>query len=377
MIKDPVAPTSELAIFLPSFEGGGAERVAVILANALAVRGHRVQLLVASDKGPNRAAVLAAVSVLSFNRRHVRSCVVPLARWLRSERPYVLLSMMSHANLVAIAASCLSRSPHRLVLSERTVASRSIANDRSLKGAIIAQGIRYAYGLADAVVAVSASVARDLAQTYGLDESLLRVVYNPVDIDRVRAQAAQECDAPWWSAPHVPIILSVGRLTPEKDHLTLLGAFAKVRQKVRARLVILGEGELRVALEGRCRALGLQEDVLLPGFATNPYAAMARAHCFVLSSAWDGFPNVLVEVAALGTPIVATDCPGGTREILGGVEGAELVPVGDVHAMSEAIKGALHRSRPVVALARRAEFFSVANAVAAYEDVLGVGRERG
>jgi len=286
----------------------------------------------------------------------------------------VLLSMMTHTNLATIAASRLSRSPSRLVLSEHNVASRSIDNDRSLKGALIAQGIRYAYGLADAVVAVSVGVARDLAETFGLDESLLHVIYNPVDIDLVRAQAAQECVVPWQLTPDVPTILSVGRLAPQKDHMTLLEAFAKVRQTIPARLVILGEGELRVALEGRCRALGLQEDVLLPGYAANPYAAMARAHCFVLSSAWEGFGIVLAEAAALGTPIVATDCPAGPREILGGVDGAELVPVGDVQAMSEAIGRAIHRSRPVPALARRAADFSVGKAVAAYEEVLGIRR---
>jgi len=367
-----VGPTSHIAIFLPSFGGGGAEGVTVMLANALAGRGHRVDLLVARDEGPNRAVVAGAVSVLSFSRGHVRSCVVPLARWLRRERPRALLSMMNHANLAAVAASRLSGSPHRLVLSERTFASRSIASEPSLKGVIIAQGIRHAYRLADAVVAVSADVARDLAETYGLDASLLHVIHNPVDSDRVRAQAAREFDAPWWPAGHVSTVLSVGRLTPQKDHLTLLEAFAKVRRTNCARLVILGEGELRAALERQVRALGLEEDVMLPGYVANPFPAMARAHCFVLSSAWEGFPNVLAEVAALGTPIVATDCPGGSREILGGVDGAELVPIGDVQAMSEAIERAIHSVRPVPALARRAADFSVAKAVAAYEEVLGI-----
>lgn len=366
--------TDTVAIFLPSFGGGGAERVAVTLANALAERRHRVHLLAGISDGPNRAAVSAAVSVTSFGRQHVRSCIMPLAHWLRSYRPAVLLSFMKHANMAAAVASLLSRSSHRLVLSDRTSPSVSLASERWLARLLISAGIWSMYRRADAIVAVSKSSARDLCTTYGLDESLVKVIYNPVDVGDVQQQASEATEERWWPMAGKRVILSVGRLTRAKDHITLLDAFARIRGKTNTTLVIIGEGELRPPIEEHIRALGIQKDVILPGFVPKPVSMMARANCFVLSSQWEGFPNVLLEAAAVGTPIVATDCPGGSREILGGIEGAELVPVGDAETMSKAIERALCATRPVTALMRRAEEFSVAKAVFAYEEALGLYR---
>jgi glycosyltransferase involved in cell wall biosynthesis len=367
-------PATRAAIFLPSFRTGGAERVAVMLANGLAERGHDVHLLVASEEGPNRAGVSDAVSVVSFHRQHTRGCVVSLARWLRKHQPAVLLSLMKHANLVAAAASAISGSSHRLVLSERTFPSVSLATERWPIGPIVAMGIRRMYRSADLVVAVSKSVARDLCETYKLAESLVTVINNPVDIDRVRARARDGLDGRWWPSRTKAVVLFVGRLTQAKDPDTLLCAFARVREARKATLVLLGDGELRAQVESRIRALSLQEDVVLAGHCANPYPAMAHADCLVLSSRWEGFPNVLLEAAALGTPIVATDCPGGSREILEGIGGAELVHPGDAVAMAEAIERAATTKRPVTALMRRAQDFRVDEIVGRYERALDLPR---
>jgi glycosyltransferase involved in cell wall biosynthesis len=361
---------SRVAIFLPSFRTGGAERVAVMIANGLAERGHEVSLLVARDEGPNRATVSVAVSVISFGHRHTRGCILPLARWLRERRPAVMLSFMKHANLVAAAASSLSGSSHRLVLSERTFPSVSLATERWPIGAILALGIRWMYRAADAIVAVSESVAHDLCGTYKLDESLVTVIHNPVDVDRVRMGAREPLDERSWPRRPGAIIVFVGRLTRAKDPDTLLRAFAKAREATEATLVLLGDGELRPQVESQIRTLRLQDDVVLGGHCDNPYPAMAHASCLVLSSRWEGFPNVLLEAAAVGVPIVATDCPGGSREILQGVEGAELVSPGDVTAMADAMRRAVGIRRPVTALMRRAEDFGLDRVVTSYERIL-------
>ena len=167
------------------------------------------------------------------------------------------------------------------------------------------------------------------------------------------------------------MILGVGRLTQAKDFPTLIRAFALVRKKRAARLMILGEGEERPKLEALVRELGLEREVTLPGFVDNPYKYMKRAAVFVLSSKWEGFGNVLVEAMALGTPVVSTDCPSGPAEILENGRWGRLVPVGDVYALAEAIIETLDEEHhPDVA--NRAKDFAVELAVEKYINVLGV-----
>jgi glycosyltransferase involved in cell wall biosynthesis len=162
-----------------------------------------------------------------------------------------------------------------------------------------------------------------------------------------------------------PVILGVGRLTVQKDFPTLIRAFARVRQKRNARLLILGEGELRSELNALVAELGLQADVALPGFVENPFVFMRHASLFVLSSAWEGFGNVLVEAMACGMPVVSTDCPSGPAEILQNGKWGRLVPVGDVQALSEALLATLEESTHPDVAARAAEC-SVDRAVEGY-----------
>jgi len=140
--------------------------------------------------------------------------------------------------------------------------------------------------------------------------------------------------------------VAVGRLQMQKDYPTLLHAFAQVRKNRPVRLLILGEGKDRLALEELIKELGLEQDVSLPGFVMNPYAYMARASLFVLSSRWEGLPTVLIEALCCGTPVVSTDCPSGPREILRDGQYGQLVPVGDVDGLAQAIEAALNSKAP-------------------------------
>jgi glycosyltransferase involved in cell wall biosynthesis len=159
------------------------------------------------------------------------------------------------------------------------------------------------------------------------------------------ALAAEPVDHPWFASGEPPVVLGVGRLTKQKDFATLLRAFAELRACRPARLAILGEGEERPALESLVRELDLVPEVWLPGYQRNPFKFMARAGVFVLSSAWEGSPGVLVQALACGAPVVATDCPSGPREVLGGGDAGRLVPVGDASALAAAVAAMLARSR--------------------------------
>ncbi|MBI3992233.1 MAG: glycosyltransferase [Candidatus Lambdaproteobacteria bacterium] len=361
----------KVAIFLPSLRGGGAERIMVTLANAFAGKGLRVDLVVAKAEGPYLKDVVPSVRVVDLGSSRVLTSLPRLARYLRRERPQVMLSAMSHANVVAIVARCLSRAPTRVVVSERAHLSDILAHDPSLRGRAMASLMRWTYPLAEGAVAVSQGVADDLAATIGLPRERIRVVYNPIDAVRMAALAAEPLRHPWFEPGEPPVMLGIGRLTAQKDFTTLIRAFARLRTKRAARLMILGEGELRQELEALVAAMHVSGDVLLPGFVDNPYAYLRRARLFVLSSGWEGLPGALFEAMACGTPVVSTDCPSGPAEILENGRWGRLVPVGDVGALAQAMAEALDECSPPDVVARAREF-SVERAVEGYLHALGL-----
>jgi glycosyltransferase involved in cell wall biosynthesis len=197
--------------------------------------------------------------------------------------------------------------------------------------------MRRLYPKADRIVAVSQGVADDLISLLNLPHEKVTVIYNPIFTPELFEQAKQPANHPWFEQNRLPVILAVGRLTRQKDYPILFRAFSLVRQVRPAKLLILGEGEERANLERLAIELGIQNDVSMPGFVDNPFAFMAKASVFVLSSAWEGFGNVLVEALACGCPVVATDCRSGPREILDNGRYGRLVPVGDHEALAKAI----------------------------------------
>jgi glycosyltransferase involved in cell wall biosynthesis len=358
-----------IAIFMPSFRGGGAERAMLNLAEAFAAEGERVDLLVAQDEGAYRAGVPAAIRVVDLRARRVLAALPGLARYLRRERPRALLSALPHANVVAVWARALAGTGTRLVVSEHTTASLSAAHARQRRARWLPLFMRRAYPRADAVVAVSDAACDDLARLIGLDRSRITRIYNPVVTPALIEAAARPPDDPWFAPGAPPVVVGAGRLTAAKDFGTLIRAIAVLRGTREARLLILGEGEERAGLTQLVHDLALDEAVRLPGFSANPWQYMAHAAVFAQSSRWEGFGNVLVEAMACGAPVVATDCPGGPREILEGGRHGLLVPVGDAEALAAAIAQQIERPLRGQAQAR-ARQFSVESSVAAYRRVL-------
>jgi glycosyltransferase involved in cell wall biosynthesis len=257
--------------------------------------------------------------------------LIPLTRYLRREQPRILVSSMSHANLVALWAARLARRATPVMVTVHNTLSTSSRQQGRLASAIWPYLLRTFYPWASSIVAVSRGAADDLARTSGMPRDRMHVVYNPVITPAMLASARQPADHPWLTPGSSPVILGVGRLTPQKDFGTLIRAFAEVRRRRPARLIILGEGQDRPALEALVSELGLDQDVALPGF--------------VLSSAWEGLPTVLIEALAAGTRVVSTDCPSGPREILQEGRLGALVPVGNAGALGAAILQAIDRPR--------------------------------
>lgn len=365
----PAARSGErIALFMPTLGGGGAERVMLTLARGFRAHGHAVDLVVACARGELRAAVPAGVHLVDLQLDWHVSNFQPLADWLRRHRPVALVSALTEANCLALQARDAAAVATRVAVTEHSTLSRIARDQAPHLPALVAAH----YPRADAVVAVSAGVADDLAATSGLARSRVDVIYNPVQADRIAALSAAAPAHPWLAPGQPPVVLAVGRLTAAKDYPTLLHAFARLRRRRAVRLLILGEGPQRAQLLGLADSLGLSADVALPGFVANPYPCMRRAAVLALASRWEGLPTVLIEALACGATIVATDCPSGPAEILEQGQWGRLVPVGDVPALAAALECAIQAPGPLRHGLTRARFFSLQRAVSAYSRRLGL-----
>lgn len=406
-----------IGVYIRTVESArGAEYAAVNVAKGLADRGHEVDFLVEDEEGwlldelaahappirivnlragsaPLRgrlaqAAALARAFVPTPHALHgARGWALPLLRvvsdddppllalqrYLRSQRPAAVISFLSYPNLVLLLASLLGRGGVRFLVSVQNHLSTAAARSRSRWVRSTPHLMRRFARHADAIVAASAGVASDLQQLGGVPPERIQVIYNPVFHGGIEALAREPVDHPWLQGGGPPVVLGVGKLKPQKDFPTLLRAFQQLRRQRPARLVILGEGDEEPALRDLAKQLGVDEHVDFAGYVRNPFPFYARAAVFALSSAWEGFGNVLVEALACGCPIVSTDCPSGPAEILDGGRYGRLVPVGDADAICAAIGATLDAPPPRGDLIERARAFSFDEAARRYEE-LAAGR---
>jgi glycosyltransferase involved in cell wall biosynthesis len=311
------------------------------LANSFIERNLTVDLVLARAEGAYLQQVPSQVRVVDLKAQWMPSSFVKLAQYLRRERPTTLLTALHYPCEIALIAKRLSGVSTRIVVSEHNTLSIESKGISQLSVRLTPLAARLLYPQADAIVAVSHGVAQDLAHITGLPSERIQVIYNPIVSPNLLNNAKQAVDHPWFKPGEPPVILAVGRLHPQKDYPTLIRAFARVRQIRPARLMILGIGPEEARLKALIQELGLEKDITMPGFVRNPYAYMAQAAVFALSSAWEGLGNVLIEAMAVGTPVVSTNCKSGPAEILADGKYGWLTPVGDSKAMAQAIVNAL------------------------------------
>ena len=363
----------KISFFLISLLGGGAERVFVNLANEFVSRGLDVDLILAQKEGPYLREVSNKVNIIDFRSKRVLLSLFPLVKYLKKEKPDVLISSMEHANIIAILAKIFSRSKTRIVVRVANTLSLSLQGTMWTKRWIRLYGAIIFYRLADEIIANSNGSADDLAKTLKISRNRIKVIYNPIVIPKILRKAEEESVHPWLKHKTLPVIIAVGRLfDKQKDFSTLIKAFVELRKQKEVRLIILGEGKDRKKLENLIKELNLKNFVDMPGFADNPYAYMAKSDVYALSSQWEGLPNTLIEAMACGTPVVSTDCPSGPAEILENGKYGKLVPVGDADALAQAIIETLDNPFNPQELRKRAGYFSIENAVNKYLELIGL-----
>lgn len=321
----------KIAFFLPNLQGGGAERVVVTLANSFSKRVN-VDIVLCDANGPLLKECSQNVKLINLNVKNEYFCLSPLVNYINKHSPDVFLSTLDLANIMVLIAKKISGFQKKIIIRLSNTVSKQ---KRSFfKKKIERFLMKNFYNTADVIIAVSNGVAKDFSLYTGINEKRVSVIYNPVISEDLYTLANEKIDHPWFVDHDLPVILAVGRLTKQKNYPLLIKAFARLQEKIPCRLLILGEGNERQKIHDLVNSFELNEYVDMPGFQQNPFAYMKKADCFVLSSDYEGLPNVLIQAMACGCPVVSTDCPSGPREILGDGKFGYLVPVGDADSLA-------------------------------------------
>lgn len=356
-----------IALFLPSLEGGGAERVAVANANDLIRRGHEVDVVLAGKGGQLASLLSDKVRIVEFDAPRMIASLSNLVKYLRGQKPDALHAVMWPVTIIAIIARALARSNARLTVSDHTHYSQHLT--RSGHGSQLRSfrwTARLFYPMADVRIACSAAAADDIAQLAGIPRRDIEVIYSPIS-PPAKLPTRQSAKGHWPGRGRR--ILNVGSLNPVKNQALLLRAFARLKDK-QAVLTILGEGAERSTLEALSTELGVADRVSMPGFVIDPWPYLASADLFVLSSNYEGSPVALAEAMYAGLNIASTDCVSGPSDLLDGGRLGELAPCGDEAALAAATERALARKPDPKAMRARALEMAGPASIARYADLV-------
>lgn len=369
---------------IPTLEGGGAERVAANLLAEFSKTDNKIVLVLFSKKTGYGLPDNVKVRLINTRQHHNIVYIIfnfffvifNLSKIIKEEKPYSVLSFMDYTNIVSIAANYLSCRKAKVNISVHTSPALHLKKySGSRWNAIISMLIKLLYNRTDKIIAVSNFIKSDLIKSFSIKESRVMVIYNPVDIEKINMLASAEV-AEQWFKEDVPVVISVGRLLKEKDHETLLKAFAIAKKQADMRLLIVGEGKEKHKLKEISKKIGMDNDVAFLGYKKNPFKYMKRATVFVLSSLYEGFPNVIVEAMACGVPVISTQYNPCQHEIIEHEKTGIVIPIADEKALAEAILRLLRDKKLCVSLTEEAmkkvAYFSIERIANRYRSVLDI-----
>lgn len=336
----------KLAVLISCSGHGGVERMVANLLRELAVLHDDIDLLLLKDKSPHLKELPEHINRIKLKSNSSLLAIPELTAYLKRVQPTAMLVAKDRAGRAALRARQLAGVNTRICIRLGTNLSAALANKNLFNRWLRQAPMKKLYKLADCVIAVSEGVRQDTIDITGISPANTKVIRNPVITNQLAIDSEKSCEHNWLEDKDLPVVVGAGRLSEQKDFSTLIAAFDIVRKKLPCRLLILGEGALRGSLQSQIEQLGLEDFVQLPGFQSNLYAWLSKADLFVLSSRWEGSPNVLSEALALGIPSVSTRCPSGPEEVLQQGKYGFLVDVGNVQQMADAMLSTLENPLP-------------------------------
>jgi len=360
---------AKVAFLINSMAGGGAERVVSILLKNLSRKKREFFLIVLEDKFYYQ--IPKDVKVIRLKAKFFG--FLKLKKIIKKNEIDLVFSFLGRSNYTNILAK-LFGSSHQVYINERINPSRMHLgiNFKAILNRFL---LKRLYKKADLIFSNSLGTKDSLNQNFSLSLDKIKVIYNPIDLEKIREFCQNDLEPEYQEIFKNPVIINIGRLTKQKGQKYLIRAFKLVIDQIQgAKLLILGEGELEKDLKSLVKKLDLENDVLFLGWQKNPFKFLAKAKVFVLSSLWEGLPNTLIEALACGVPVISTDCPSGPAEIIENSKSGLLVPVKDEKALSQAIIKILEY--PITANyfskqgEERANDFSIENIIKQYERII-------
>ncbi|MFA6280556.1 MAG: glycosyltransferase [Bdellovibrionales bacterium] len=336
----------DIALFTATLGGGGAERILINLATFFASNGWRVDLVVCKFVGELKDQVPPTVRIVSLDQKRVVFSLPDYLRYLKIAKPPIVLSSIERPSIIAGFGKWLSKHQHKLFIRMEGTLITSEPLWKQFYRLPWLTLLAFSYPKADGIFAISKGIAQQLMCVPTLKKTPIHLIYNPLIQPDFSSRIKEEPVYPSCIDTTLPTLIAVGRLHQQKDYPTLLKAFALVRKKSPSQLLILGVGPLKNKLKQLAASLGVAKDTHFLGFVTNPLSYIHRANVFVLSSAWEGLPGVLIEALTTGTPVISTDCRTGPSDVLENGRFGKLVPVGDEVALANGIIEILQRPKP-------------------------------
>lgn len=373
-IRNEFLPTYKIKLLfvIPSLVEGGTERVVTDIITHLDKEKYDISLALFEKKGPYLSQTAEYVKVYDLRKKSRYSffkIIFNLGKLFRRVRPNTVVSFLSYTNIVAIMAKFISGCRFNLLISIRNYLSLARFDARLRRVRYFLY--KFLFNYADYVIAVSEGIKTDLEKTFNIIQRKIKIIYNPVDSEKINILKAEEIKD--LRIKEKSFLLTVGRLTKQKGYPYLFRAYSRIHKEIDEKLIILGTGEEEEKLKSLANELGIQERVVFLGFQKNPYKFMNIASIFVLSSLWEGFPNVLLEAMECGVPVVSTDCSSGPREIITNGKNGILIPPADERALADAMLTLLKdenlRKKFSKNGKRRAEDFRIEKILPQYEEL--------
>lgn len=328
----------KLLLVIPTLSGGGAERQFSYLLKYLERSKFKLSLCLWEDKISYE--IPDDVTIYRLNRKGIWDLfklIYKLRKIIRYERPDIVLSTIANSNIVSYLAKRFSGINVKLILRETIDPIIYVHRGKFGRGKLLFSGVKMIYPLADKIIAPSKGIEAALQKEIPkIPSKNLKCIYNMVDLENALTLSNENLDHQILNNKE-PIIISVGRLIERKGFKYLLYAFEKVNKKIASQLLILGDGPERNRLKRLACSLGIDERTLFLGFQSNPFKFISKAKILVLPSLVEGFANVLIEAMAVGTPVISTNAPYGTDEIIENGKSGFLVPIGNIDALAEKI----------------------------------------
>lgn len=360
---------NSVTVIIGSLKAGGAQRVCITLTNALAHRGWRVTLVIVGQVEPAyQARISPLVDVVSMGYRRARSAILALYIHLFRNRPNTVLAFNHELTaLIALLKPLLPIRPKLITRCINTLSAKRRAEASVWHKHVVGLLVLWLYRRADRVIAQSEGMRRDLMENYRVPRDHVAVIHNPVSDEFERWARANLCS----EGARKGYLLTVASLEKKKALQRAIRAFAAVRHDYpNLRLKLVGDGPERQPLNELAAELGISESVDFEGLQIDVVPYFAHAELTVLTSDYEGFPNVLVESITVGTPVVSINCQSGPSEIVIHDRNGYLTQQDDPDGLVAAIKCALNREWSRASVAATAERFKLPEIVSQYESVL-------